>query len=128
MAETHPLAQASALDAGRPKHEFTIPESARTLATDPKQVCLRQLTIAEEMRAVNASQALKTSAAYELIKAAIVEADGKPVTWDAGGKESFLEGCSPKVRQLLISAFERVNTPQAKEVEDFLASATVRIG
>lgn len=122
----NPVAQAAALDSKRARYEFTIPEKMRRWPTDPRVVELREITLAEEMAAAKAAGAEGIRYVYEGLKHSVVSADGKPITWDAGGKEQFLEGCSPTVRELLTKAFGHLHQPPAAEADDFLASMALK--
>lgn len=118
----NPVAEAQALASARPRFEFTIPESERDYPSDPRTVTFQLISIAEENMANQAAESTKNPFAYEALKHAVVAANGSPVTWDAGAKERFIEGCSAKVRTLLLRAFERLHAPSAKGSDDFFAS------
>ena len=117
----NPVAAAAALSVG-PRFTFTVPESARLLPTDPATITLKSITVAEEMRALKSAEVAGNIAAYELIKASIIEVDGKPLTWDGGAKDIFVEGLSPKVRQLIIKGHTKLHGTSDKEDDDFLGS------
>lgn len=122
----NPGAQVAALDSARARYEFTIPDKARRWPTDPKVVELREITLQEEMAAAKAAGAEGIRYVYEGLKHSVVSADGRPITWDAGGKEAFLEGCSPLVRELLTKAFGHLHQPAADSSADFLASMALK--
>jgi hypothetical protein len=77
---------ASAIVSRFPKHTFTIPEADRELDTDPVEITLRQLTYGEEQQAIQAASLNSTSFLSEATMRSIVEADGKPITWESDGK------------------------------------------
>lgn len=118
----NPADAASDLNKLRPRFEFTIPDSERAWPTDPKQIVMREVTVAEEQLASVAASGQGIKYVYEAIKHSIIGADGKTIGWDAGGKELFLEGCSPKVRDLLTKAYHRLHLPKDESVVDFLGS------
>lgn len=122
MANEGLSTQAQAAIARLPLHTFTIPESARELENDPHEVSMRQLTFGEEQQALAAAESQKTSFAYEGTMRSIVAADGREITWNDNGKETFFAGVSNKVRDLLIRGFTNIALPQAGEVASFFAS------
>lgn len=121
-----PIAAAQALAAGRPKYRYTIPESARAFPTDPKQVVFKMVTSIEEEQALATAGGVFGLKFYnELTKHSIVAADGRPVTWENDGKEAFFEACSPKVRDLLMKTYKKLNMASDKEEEDFFGSQEI---
>jgi hypothetical protein len=110
------------LDSLRPRFEFKIPESERTLPGDPSVVVLREITVAEEQQASQAASGQGIKYVYEAVKYSLVEADGKPIGWADGGKERFLEGCGARVRALLIRAYDSLHMPKEQTATDFLAT------
>lgn len=127
-----------------PKHTFTIPDdifdkdkdgnqvlvskSPRELETDPKTITLRQLTYAEELQALQAAENRKTSYQYEGAMRAVIEADGRPITWTNNEKETFFAGLSQAVRELVLRAFSKIALPTVRATADFLASEKVTLG
>lgn len=87
---------------------------------------MRPITVAEESRANKISQSKGGTGefAYEVLKAAIIEVDGAPLTWDNGAKDIFIDSLSPRVRSLLLKAFERLHVPQESDLDDFFRSQT----
>jgi hypothetical protein len=115
---------AQTLAAQHPSYVFIIPATVRAWISDPTTVSLREITLAEEMSASQMASG-GFGFAYECLKHAVVSADGQPITWDEAGKERFLEGCSPRVRNLLVKAFSKLHEPAKKEEEDFFAEMRV---
>ena len=113
---------ASAIVSRFPKHTFTIPEADRELDTDPVEITLRQLTYGEEQQAIQAASLNSTSFLSEATMRSIVEADGKPITWESDGKSRFYSGLSNKVRDLAQQAFADIGLPTVESRKAFLAS------
>lgn len=109
----------------RPRYRFTFPDKVRTWTSDPKVIVMREITLAEEQQAAIAAGELGYKFAIEATKHSIVSADGKSVTWEDGGKELFLEACSPQVRELILKAYRRIHQPQAEAEADFFGGMTV---
>ncbi len=126
MAEQIPstnLAQAANAIVSRfPKHEFTVPDVDRELDTDPVTITLRQLTYGEEQQAIQAAALNQTSFLAEATMRSVIEADGKPVTWESDGKARFYSGLSNKVRDLAQQAFADIGLPTVESRKAFLAS------
>lgn len=117
---TNPQAAASTL--GTARRKYRVPDAVRG-PNDPAEVVLREITLAEEKLANARSKSPSgDELAYEMLKHSIVEADGQEISWDAGGKERFLEKVSPQMRQLLLQAFNKIHIPRDSAVTDFLAS------
>ena len=122
-----------------PKHTFTIPDDVRDekgnlvqkgvqeLPTDPTTVTLRQLTYAEELQALQASETRKTPYQYEGALRAIVAADGKEITWTNNEKETFFSGLSQACRELVLRGFSSIALPTVGATNAFLASEKVSI-
>ena len=119
---TNPGGLDAALLAKIPRHTFTIPESAKELATDPTVVTLRQLTLDEEIQATTAAGVSGKPIIYESTMRAVVAADNVEITWTGDGKVRFFAGVSSKVRDLIIQAFGHISLPARKDSEAFLSS------
>jgi hypothetical protein len=126
-----------------PKHTFTIPDDmfgkdkdgnpvllykgVRELESDPKEVTLRQLTYAEEMQALQASEARKTPYQYEGAMRSVVKADGKDITWTNNEKETFFAGMSQGCRELVLRGFSSIALPTVGATQAFLSSEKVTL-
>lgn len=110
-----------------PIHTYTIPEAARELDTDPKEISIRQLTMQEEKQALARAANNQTSFTYEGAMASVVAADGKEITWTDDGKETFFSSMSNQVRDLVIRAFARIALPEVKTANDFFGSEKKKI-
>jgi hypothetical protein len=109
----------------RPRFKYKIPEAARSWPSDPVEIVMRQITLGEEQAAAQVAGEQGYKFAWEATKHAIVSADGRPITWDDGGKERFIEGCSPKVRELLLKVYRRIHQPTPEVDADFFGSEAV---
>jgi hypothetical protein len=111
---------------------YTIPESIRanpgTAAELPHTVTMRALTADEELQAhkVGGSQYMKSQ--YDAVKRSVVALDGTPVSYADGGTEHFWAACGPKMRSLLMQAYNRLSSPEASEEADFFASVQIQAG
>lgn len=108
----------------RPTFRFKLPDAARQFPSDPQTFAMRPITAAEERRANEIAEGTKVPLAYELVRVAVCEVDGKPVDWGKDDPE-WLDRCSPKVRQLVFEAFSRVNRPTDADTQAFLDSQQI---
>lgn len=106
-------------------HEFTLPVSMKWDG-GPAKVGMRQLTAGEEIQVsrVGGFDLMKTQ--HEATKRSIVEIDGKKVDWGKGEVDELWEACGPKVRTLLISAFNRISGATEEESNGFFDSMETR--
>ena len=104
----------------RVKHAFTLPDSARS-ASDPKVIVLQEITMLEEKLAAKNAEVNK-QLAYESLKYSLYSADGVVIPWEK--IDSFLGGCSPRCRDLLLKAYLATHYAKDVDTESFLASET----
>jgi hypothetical protein len=107
-------------------HTFTIPATLRN--GGPGKVGLRQLTADQELMAskVGRFDVMKTQ--YEAAKLAIAEFDGKPANYADGDVDKFWEGGGPKLRALLLQAYNHMASPSTEEEASFLSSEAISVG
>lgn len=115
------------LSAHRTRYKFKIPEGARIKDTDPKEVVLVEVLLSEQKEATRVAEASKSAPGFELLKHAVVEVDGRPLTWAGDEKTRFVDGCSSRVRTLLLSAFTHIHSPTAEDEKDFLSSMAAQV-
>ena len=108
-------------------HEFTIPETLKSEAL-PRVVSLRQLSADLEMTASKLGRYEVMKSQYEAVKLAIFELDGKPANAANGDVDQFWENAGPKLRSLLMQAYNRISAPSNEEEESFFESQKVRMG
>lgn len=119
---SNPAAAAAQLDTSRPRFTFRVPEETRSLPGDPSTVTLQMVTAGEEAKIMESGGKTIVALRYSL-----VEADGKPISWDNGGRERFVEALSPKVRALLGLAYGKIHMPSDKSVDDFLGTMVTNL-
>lgn len=122
----NPLAEAQRAAESRTRYTFKVPTKARMRETDPTSVTLVEVTLKEQQDATRVAEANKIPAGIEMLKHAVVEADGKKLTWANGEREVFIEQLSPKVRTLLLQAFNHIHSPADEDEADFLGSMTAQ--
>lgn len=101
---------AASMASTRPRFTYSIPDEARLFASDPREITLEPLTMAQEQMALKAASA-GGHVGFELAKHAVVAVDGRPLTWEGGAKDKFLETVSPPVRQLVLLAYDQIHNP-----------------
>jgi hypothetical protein len=120
-------AEAARASAHRTEYVFTVPPTARVWSTDPGTITMVELTFNEEQAASQAAKSHGRNAIYSLATRSVVAFDGKPLTWEANERERAIESCGPKVRALILQAFQKLHAPEDKgEVDSFLESMTVQ--
>ena len=122
-----PSAVAHAPSKGRPRFTFTVPEACRINPDDPATLTMVPITLGEEQMALKAHNAGGLPLMYELAKMSLVAVDGRPLDWAGGARDTFLEKVSPPIRQLIQSAWAKVNVPAKEADEAFLASMRTEI-
>lgn len=105
--------------------EFTVPKS---LCADggPKTIGMRALTAEMELLAAKLGKHDYMRGQYNATKMAIVELGGVRVK-DREDVDRFWEHASPKLRTLLLKAYDRMSSPAAEEEDGFFASETVKV-
>src|SRR5262245_39118273 len=109
----------------RPVHEFAIPQSLRNGGSVPAKVGLRALTADEEIQASKSGRFDLMRTQYEATKRAVCELDGKQPA--DGDVDKFWESCGPKLRGLVVQAYNKLSTATTEEEQSFFASETVRV-
>lgn len=113
---------------GRPVHTYTIPESLRDKSgLVPAKVGMVQLTAEQELLASKLGQYQLLKAQYAATKLSIVEFDGRAVNASSAEVDKFWERVDPRVRNLLLQAYQKLATPSDDEEADFLKSEEVRV-
>lgn len=107
-------------------HEYEIPPSLRWDG-GPSTVGLRALTVAEELTASKVGGLDYMKAQYEATRMSIASIDGRPVAVKDGEDVALWERGGPKLRSLLVQAYNRLSSPSADEADGFFASATVKV-
>lgn len=106
--------------------EWELPDSLRG-EHDPKRIGLRVLTSEQELMAAKLGRHEFTRQQYAAVKLAIATFDGQPVTSGSKQVESFWEHAHPKVRSLLLAAYNKLSSPTSEEEEGFFKSESVGV-
>jgi len=111
----------------RAVHTFDVPKKlAAEVGHD--QVGLQELTSEEELLAFRRSKGDKGALTAELVKASIVEADGKKLSAGDGSVDTFWNGLHPKLRALVMEAYSSIHSAAEEDEQSFLGSRKVRVG
>lgn len=100
---------------------FTIPPSLQRAGCATK-VTLCELSVKDELGASRKGGYDMVKGTYEATKSAIYMLDGKRVSNAEGDVDEFFEKIGPKVRALLVSAYEQMHGPNKTEETDFFLS------
>jgi hypothetical protein len=112
-------------------HTYKLPEALRKSPSGgdlPESIGLRELTADEELQAHKVGRFDNMKTQYDAVKRSIAEVDGKAASYADGGVDKLWEACGPKVRALLLEAYNRISSPTADEEKDFFKSEEVRAG
>lgn len=126
-AQSQQLVGLSPPQDNRPRTTYTVPESMRDASKQPAKVSFRQLTADEELTASKAGKFDVMRSQYEAVKLSIVAVDGKPVSVADGTVDSFWEHADPRLRSLLIDAYNRLSSPTREESASFFKSAQIEV-
>lgn len=109
---------------------YTLPESARKEVADyemPTKIGMRALSADEELQAHRVGRAEYMRTQYDATKRSIAEFDGKAASYANGEVDKFWERCGPKVRSLLLQAYNRATSPVQEDEQSFFASAEIQV-
>lgn len=109
----------------RTLYEFTFPESVRANTSDPKSVSIAELSPGLRLSALQAARGNTPQAADELAKLSVAEVNGSPVEQGVA-IESLWPSWSPKVRELVVGAYSKVNMPTKEDEKSFFGSMALK--
>jgi hypothetical protein len=107
-------------------HTFTIPASLAH--HDTKTVGLVELSTEEEMMAQKRAPNDVARMTYELTKASLREVNGKRVSLGDGSADRAWSSMHPKVRTLVVTAYNNLHNPSPDESRDFFSSRQTTLG
>jgi hypothetical protein len=107
-------------------HTFTIP---KTLLWEggPAKVGFKPLSSAQELLASKLGRFDVMKSQYEAVKLSLAELDGKAVTNNEGDVDQFWEKAGPKLRTLMLGAYNKMATPSNEEDDSFFKSEAVNV-
>lgn len=107
-------------------HDFTIPEKLR-YEGGPAVVSLQLLSSDQELIASRLGRfdVLKTQ--YEAVKLSVGALDGAKADPSTGIVDTFWEKAGPKVRSLLLQAYDRISSPTKEDESSFFLSEKARV-
>lgn len=112
-------------------HVFKFPQSiidSVEWPEMPKSVGLRQLTAEEEITASKIGKFDLTKTRYEGVKLSICQLGGQKVSNADGAVDKFWDHCGPKVRTLLLQAYDQLSGVKDAEEQNFLGSVEIQTG
>lgn len=109
-------------------YEYTLPESlGGGKGGIPKKVSLAQLTAGQELMASKMGRFDVMKAQYAAAKLSIVALDGSPIDPADGALEAFWEHTDPRIRSLLLQAYNKISSPSREDEESFFGSEKVQV-
>jgi hypothetical protein len=111
----------------RVKFTYTVPASLAQ-ESGVSSVTLVHLTAQDEMAATKRSGTDPIRVAYELAKASLWGLDGKMLSAMNSEKDVKWQTLHPKIRSLVVQAYQRIHQPREEDSVDFLASEVASAG
>lgn len=109
----------------RPLYVYEVPAS---LDVGVRSLGLVELTAGEELMAAKRASGDSMRLAYELSKEALRRLDDRALSAADGSIDVAWSAMSPKLRNLVLSAYNDLHAPAEAEVRGFLKSRTVQVG
>lgn len=107
--------------------EFEIPESLRC-EDIAETVGLVKLNGREEKAASKRARGDSTSLAYELVKQSLWEIDGRKLNRAQHEDEKVWNAMDPILRNLMLSAYAELHTPEDDVTESFIKGRREKVG
>jgi hypothetical protein len=124
MESTKHITNAVADKPARPVHRFTIP---KPLANGVASIGLVALTAREEMQAAKRGGSDAMRIVYEQVLQSLVEVNEEEVGLANGSADSAFEKMAPQVRQLVLTAYQKLHNPSEDATRAFLESQQVKV-
>jgi hypothetical protein len=112
-----------------PRHTFTIPKKL-VEETGYMTVTLRELIGLDEVNAHVSAADSGAKLAFELVKKSLVRlehAKSGPLELTAENVDLAFGSLPPKVRNLVLAAYQEIHNPKNDEITDFLGSRLVSV-
>lgn len=119
--------QGEALGRSRVVYEFDIPESLQSEEMT-ETLGMVKLNGREEKAASKRSRGDGTQLAYELVKASLYEVDGRRVKRGEHEDEKLWNNMDPILRNLMLSAYAELHTPEDDVTENFIKGRREKVG
>jgi hypothetical protein len=110
-------------------HTYTIPESLRSApngSPSPTKIGMQQLNADQELMASKTGRFDYMKAQYAAAKLSIVEFDGRKVDPD-GTVDIWWDKADPKLRSLVLQAYNKLSSPSTEEDESFFGSEEMKV-
>lgn len=110
---------------GKALFKYRIPARLRTSDSGqplPEVITMRTLSADEELQANQIGRFNLLKAQYDAAKRSIVALDGKVVSYPEGEADKFWEAAGPKVRSLILQAYNKAAAPLKEDEDAFFAS------
>lgn len=111
----------------RVRFTYTVPE-ALARESGVSSVTMVHLTAMDEMGATKRAGMDAMRVAYELAKASLYALDGKGFSAVNSEKDIKWQAMHPKIRALVVQAYQRIHQPKEDDAVDFLGSEVVSAG
>lgn len=128
MSFDQEIQQQAAIIGTRVAVTYKFPEPMRkAIPSCPTSVSMRALTADEELTASKLGKLDYMRSQYAAAKLAITAVGGKLVTTSDGSTDAFWEAADPKVRSLILQAYNKSCSPDQEDEDSFFGSAEVSV-
>jgi hypothetical protein len=107
----------------RPVYVFKLPKVVNGI----ESIGLIELTVQEEMQAAKRSNGDPIRLAYEQVQQAVWEINGERVRLSDGTVDKAFDKMGPALRNMVMTAHARLQTPADGDLDAFLQSRQVRV-
>lgn len=102
-------------------HTYTVPHRLAQGGAF-ESIGLVELNAEQEIFATKRAKGDPVRLAWELAKECLVQVNGKAVSEADGSRDSAWEGMGPKLRNLVLSAYNDLHAPEDADAASFLGS------
>lgn len=114
--------------AARTVHTFDIPEGlVKSTGTEIRTIGIMELTAEEEMMAAKRIQGEAVRLPFEQAKESMRYINGKLVQTHDGSADKVWADMHPKIRNMVVIAFNRVHQSGREDLDSFLNSGQISI-
>lgn len=114
----------------RPVFEYELPPELAELNDQyvKKSIGLVKLKMSEEIAASNNTGGNQTKLAYNFLRAALVEVDGRRIDKAEAEDETIIENTDAVIRSLMLDAYTDVSGASPAVTKKFLGSRKIKVG
>lgn len=112
----------------RPVYVFIVPDHLKCENIVQQSVGLVKLSPEEELKASKRAGENAYALAFELAKASLYKVDGRRINIAEAEDELVWKKIDPELRQLILTAYNKLHSPEEKVAKDFLDGMKMTVG